>query len=39
MAPSDFSYQAATIAPGGALFGDFNLSNGVTVRIGGTGCQ
>ena len=37
--PGDVTFQAATLAPSaGALLGDFNLTNGITVRVGGTGC-
>ena len=37
--PGDVTFQAASLAPGvGAFLGDFNLSNGITVRVGGTGC-
>ncbi len=38
--PGDVTLQGAALAPGtGAFLGDFNLSNGITVRVGGTGCQ
>jgi hypothetical protein len=38
--PGDVTFQGAALAPGaGAFLGDFNLTNGITVRVGGTGCR
>ena len=37
--PGDATFQAVSIAAGsGAFLGDFNLSNGLTTRVGGSGC-
>ncbi len=37
--PGDVTIQAATVAHGtGAFLGDFNLSNGIKIRVGGSGC-
>lgn len=38
--PMDMVWQAVSLQAGGALFGSFNLSNGLRVRVGATdGCQ
>ena len=38
--PGDVTFQGATLAPStGAFLGDFNLTNGITVRVGQTGCR
>ncbi len=40
MLPGEVTFQAASFVPaGGAFLSDFNLSNGLTVRAGLTGCQ
>jgi hypothetical protein len=36
--PATLEFQAASLHAGGALMGAFDLSNGLAVRIGGTGC-
>ena len=38
LAPFDLYCQAAQLTAGGALFGLLDLSNGLRVRVGGTGC-
>ncbi len=38
-APFDMTFQAATFVPTPPLFDLFGVSNGLTVRFGGTGCQ
>lgn len=38
VAPIDLYFQAASLANGGLVFGSFNLSNGLGVRVGATGC-
>ncbi|MBX3464295.1 MAG: hypothetical protein KF830_14080 [Planctomycetes bacterium] len=38
-APFDMTFQAATFVPAPPLFDLFGVSNGLTVRFGGTGCQ
>lgn len=37
--PMDLYWQAASIVSGGPVFGSFGLSNGLQVRLAGTGCQ
>ncbi|MBK8101171.1 MAG: hypothetical protein IPK26_29165 [Planctomycetes bacterium] len=37
--PIDITWQAATIETGGPVGGQFGLSNGLTVRLAGSGCQ
>ncbi|MBL9079471.1 MAG: hypothetical protein JNL08_18355 [Planctomycetes bacterium] len=37
--PFDMTFQALTFVPAPPLFGLFGLSNGLTVRFGGVGCQ
>jgi hypothetical protein len=36
--PIDVYWQAATLQSGGPALGSFNLSNGLRVRVGGSGC-
>ena len=38
-APADLTFQALTFVPSPPLFGLFGLSNGLTVRYAGAGCQ
>ena len=38
-APTDLFWQAASLQTGGPIFGEFGLSNGLQVRLAGTGCQ
>jgi hypothetical protein len=37
--PLDIAWQAATLIPGGPIAGSFGTSNGLLVRLAGTGCQ
>lgn len=37
--PMDLYWQAATLIPGGPIYGSVGLSNGLLVRLAGTGCQ
>jgi hypothetical protein len=36
--PMDLHWQVATLAAGGPLFGQLNLTNGLTVRVASSGC-
>jgi hypothetical protein len=38
-APLDLHWQAASLLPGGPVFGSFGLSNGLLVRLAGSTCQ
>ncbi len=38
-APTDLSWQAASVQAAGPVFGAFGLSNGLLVRLSGSGCQ
>ena len=37
--PIDLTFQAASLVPNPPIMGLFGLSNGLTVRVGATGCQ
>lgn len=38
-APTDLYWQAAVLLPGGPVWSSFGLSNGLQVRLAGTGCR
>lgn len=38
LTPGDMYWQAVTLQTGGPALGEFNLSNGLAIRVGGVGC-